>query len=387
MACFLTRKSAILRKVLISSIVLLVILVPRCYAKCAFEAIFNFGDSNSDTGGFYAAFPSQPSPNGMTYFSKPTGRPTDGRLYIDFLAQALGLPFLSPYLQSIGSDYKHGVNFATSASPAIQPNTSLFVTGVSPFYLAVQVNQMKQFKAKVEEFKSQEQTNLPQPDIFGKALYTIYIGQHDITYDVAAVGAGGVKQYEPQIASEIANAIKELHRLGGRTFLVLNLAPIGCYAAVLTQVSHDSSDIDPSGCMMSFNNAVREYNSVLKETLQQTRQELHHANVIYVDTHSVLLELYQNPTSHGMQHGITACCGHGGGTYNFNPQVFCGNTKEIDGQRVTASACSDPQNYVSWDGIHLTENANKMMAYAILSGSYFDPPFSLNQYCDIQPIG
>ncbi|KAK6142723.1 hypothetical protein DH2020_023071 [Rehmannia glutinosa] len=340
MACFLTRKSAILRKVLISSIVLLVILVPRCYAKCAFEAIFNFGDSNSDTGGFYAAFPSQPSPNGMTYFSKPTGRPTDGRLYIDFLGR-----------------FQH-----------------------------FSVNQMKQFKAKVEEFKSQEQTNLPQPDIFGKALYTIYIGQHDITYDVAAVGAGGVKQYEPQIASEIANAIKELHRLGGRTFLVLNLAPIGCYAAVLTQVSHDSSDIDPSGCMMSFNNAVREYNSVLKETLQQTRQELHHANVIYVDTHSVLLELYQNPTSHGMQHGITACCGHGGGTYNFNPQVFCGNTKEIDGQRVTASACSDPQNYVSWDGIHLTENANKMMAYAILSGSYFDPPFSLISIVIFNPL-
>ncbi|KAI3449240.1 hypothetical protein Pfo_005905 [Paulownia fortunei] len=370
MACFSTERSSI-KQVLVSWMVLLVIMVPRSSAKCAFEAIFNFGDSNSDTGGFYAAFPSQQPPNGMTYFSKPTGRPTDGRLYIDFLAQALGLPFLSPYLQSIGSDYKHGVNFATSASPVLQPNSSLFVTGISPFYLAIQINQMKQFKAKVEEFKSQGQTNLPQPDIFGKALYTIYIGQNDITHDVASVGAGGVKQYEPQIASGITNAIKELYGLGGRTFLVLNLAPIGCYAAVLVQVSHDSSDIDSSGCMMSFNNA----------------QDLKDANVIYVDTHSVLLELYQHPESHGMQHGITACCGYGGGSYNFNPQVFCGSTKEINGQKVTATACGDPQNYVSWDGIHLSETANKLMAYAILSGSYFDPPFSLNQYCDIQPIG
>lgn len=70
-------------------------------------------------------------------------------------AQALGLPFLSPYLQSIGSDYRHGVSFATSASTVLQPNTSLFVNGVSPFYLAVQINQMKQFKARVEELKSQ----------------------------------------------------------------------------------------------------------------------------------------------------------------------------------------------------------------------------------------
>ena len=54
-------------------------------SKCAFEAIFNFGDSNTDTGGFYAAFPSQGSPYGMTYFKKPVGRPTDGRVIVDFL--------------------------------------------------------------------------------------------------------------------------------------------------------------------------------------------------------------------------------------------------------------------------------------------------------------
>ncbi|KAL3624408.1 hypothetical protein CASFOL_031076 [Castilleja foliolosa] len=375
------------RRILLSCMFLSAIFVPESYAKCAFEAVFNFGDSNSDTGGFFYAFPSQPSPNGVTYFKRPTGRTTDGRLHLDFLTQALGLPFLSPYLQSIGSDYKHGVNFATSASPVIQPNISLFVNGVSPFYLDVQINQMKHFKAKVEEFKSHGKTNLPQPDIFGKALYTIWIGQHDITYDIVGVGAANIKQYEPQIASGIANAVKELYRLGGRTFFVLNLAPIGCYGAVLTQVSHDNSDIDPSGCMISFNNAVREYNSVLKETLQQTRQELHDANVIYIDAHSVILELYQNPTAHGLQHGITACCGYGGGNYNFHPKVFCGNTNEVDGQKVTATACDDPQNYVSWDGIHLTESANKILANAIISGSNNEPSFNLNQFCDIQPIG
>jgi hypothetical protein len=69
-------------------------------------------------------------------------------------AQALGLPFLSPYLQSIGSDYRHGANYATLASTVLLPNTSLFVTGISPFSLAIQINQMKEFKAKVHEFHS-----------------------------------------------------------------------------------------------------------------------------------------------------------------------------------------------------------------------------------------
>jgi hypothetical protein len=61
----------------------------------------------------------------------------------------MGLPLLSPYLQSVGSDFRHGANFATLASTVVQPNTSLFLTGISPFYLGVQVNQMKQFRNKV----------------------------------------------------------------------------------------------------------------------------------------------------------------------------------------------------------------------------------------------
>lgn len=72
-------------------------------------------------------------------------------LFFSLAAQALGLPFISPYLQSIGSDYRHGANYATLASTVLLPNTSLFVTGISPFSLAIQLNQMKQFKVLVDE--------------------------------------------------------------------------------------------------------------------------------------------------------------------------------------------------------------------------------------------
>jgi hypothetical protein len=52
---------------------------------CPFTAIFNFGDSNSDTGGLVAAFPSLARPNGETTFNEPAGRFSDGRLIIDFI--------------------------------------------------------------------------------------------------------------------------------------------------------------------------------------------------------------------------------------------------------------------------------------------------------------
>ncbi|GER45198.1 GDSL esterase/lipase [Striga asiatica] len=362
-------------------VALMAILVNGANAKCAFEAMFVFGDSNSDTGGFFAAFPSQPPPFGMTYFNKPTGRASDGRIFVDFLAQAIGLPFISPYLQSIGSDFRHGANFATAGSTVLQPQTSLFVNGVSPFYLQVQVNQMRQFKARVEEYSQyQGQTNLPQLDVFGKALYTIYIGQNDITGYAGSGGPGGIKQVQSQLVSQTISAIKELYSMGARSFVVLNIGPVGCYPAFIVQFPHQSSDFDASGCLASYNNAVNEYNYALKSSVEQVRQELKDANFMYVDTYSVILELFQKPSEHGLQHGTTACCGYGGGPYNFNQQVYCGATKEVDGQTVTAGPCSDPQNYTSWDGVHLTEAASKALAYGILGGS------NLNKYCDIQPI-
>lgn len=77
-----------------------------------------------------------------------------------FLAESLGMPFLSPYLQSIGSDFRHGANFATLASTVLLPNTSLFVSGISPFSLAIQLNQMKHFKVIVDESHSSNQPGI-----------------------------------------------------------------------------------------------------------------------------------------------------------------------------------------------------------------------------------
>ena len=63
------------------------------HAKCIdfnYPAVFNFGDSNSDTGDLAAsgleAIADTP-PYGQTYFQKPNGRYCDGRLIIDFLSK------------------------------------------------------------------------------------------------------------------------------------------------------------------------------------------------------------------------------------------------------------------------------------------------------------
>lgn len=63
------------------------ILSPVVHAQknCDFPAIFNLGDSNSDTGGYAACFDPPTSPYGDTYFHMPARRFSDGRLMIDFI--------------------------------------------------------------------------------------------------------------------------------------------------------------------------------------------------------------------------------------------------------------------------------------------------------------
>ncbi|XP_066357616.1 GDSL esterase/lipase At1g28580-like [Miscanthus floridulus] len=77
----------------------------------AFDSIFAFGDSFTDTGnnpvvfGWYDVFDVvMRPPYGTTFFGgHPTGRNSNGRLIIDFIAQGLGLPLVPPYLSHNGS--------------------------------------------------------------------------------------------------------------------------------------------------------------------------------------------------------------------------------------------------------------------------------------------
>ncbi|KAG5553877.1 hypothetical protein RHGRI_011668 [Rhododendron griersonianum] len=92
--------------------------------SCCFEKIYNFGDSISDTGNLIRQKPIGAAgacarlPYGETFFKHATGRCSNGRLMIDFIANASGLPFLNPYLEK-DADFRHGVDFAVAGATAL----------------------------------------------------------------------------------------------------------------------------------------------------------------------------------------------------------------------------------------------------------------------------
>lgn len=68
-------------------VVIAISLYPLGSGGCRIPAIYNFGDSNSDTGSGSSAFSRVPPPFGETFFGKPSGRVSDGRLIIDFIGK------------------------------------------------------------------------------------------------------------------------------------------------------------------------------------------------------------------------------------------------------------------------------------------------------------
>lgn len=68
------------------------------------------------------------------------------------LAEELKLPYLSAYLDSIGSNYNYGANFAAGGS-SIRP------TGFSPVFFGLQISQFTQFKSRTMALYNQSSHN------------------------------------------------------------------------------------------------------------------------------------------------------------------------------------------------------------------------------------
>lgn len=73
-------------------------------------------------------------------------------------AKSLGLPYLSAYLDSLGANFSHGANFATSASTIRLPTNIIPAGGFSPFYLDIQYSQQfVQFKSRTQMIRKKGQ--------------------------------------------------------------------------------------------------------------------------------------------------------------------------------------------------------------------------------------
>ncbi|GAV87008.1 Lipase_GDSL domain-containing protein/eIF-4B domain-containing protein, partial [Cephalotus follicularis] len=364
-------------------VVVVVAELPVSTRGCKFPAIYNFGDSNSDTGGVSATFGRVLPPNGETFFGKSSARHSDGRLIIDFIAKKLELPLLHAYLDSLDPNYRHGTNFALSGSTIQPADGKLVAAFFNPMSLNTQVSQFKQFKQRTIKLYSQAKSTLikgtlPRPKDFPKAIYTLDCGQNDIHFWLTTAAAEEQVKASliPNITNQFALLLEELYQEGVRTFWIHNTGPIGCLPFFVNSYPPKPGNADQNGCVKSYNEVAQELNKHLKEKVSQLRMRFSDSLLILVDVYSAKYSLISEAKQHGFVDPFEYCCGKWG-------VVGCGGTATVNGTSIYGASCSDPSKYISWDSIHYTDAANNWVANHIMDGSLSDPPIPLSKACHL----
>ncbi|XP_018478647.1 GDSL esterase/lipase At1g54790 isoform X2 [Raphanus sativus] len=339
---------------------------------------FNFGDSNSDTGDLVAGLGVHLDLSyGQNYFKISSQRFCDGRLVIDYLMDAMDMPFLNPYLDSLGlPNFKKGCNFAAAGSTILPANP----TSVSPFSFDLQISQFIRFKSRALELLAKTgkryERYLPPSDYYAKGLYMIDIGQNDLAGAFYSKTLDQVLASIPSTLETFEAGLKRLYEEGARNFWIHNTGPLGCLAQNIAKFGTDSTKLDEFGCVSSHNQAAKLFNLQLHALSNKFQAQFPDSNVTYVDIFSIKSNLIANYSQFGFENPIMVCCGIGGAPLNYDSRISCGQTKVLDGTTVTAKACNDSSEYINWDGIHYTEAANHFVSDQILTGKYSDPAFS-----------
>nr|TKW14156.1 hypothetical protein SEVIR_5G148900v2 [Setaria viridis] len=153
------------------------------------------------------------------------------------------------------------------------------------------------------------------------------------------------------------------HRIG-------DIAAEVCAGDLVLLGSQDKADYEPdTGCLRTLNLLSKSHNSQLREAVARLGSRHPGARITYADLYAPLIGFAVALARYrfdGADGALRACCGGGGGRYNFNLSAACG----MPG----VSACARLSAYVNWDGVHLTEAAYRRVTDGWLRGPYANPP-------------
>ncbi|KAI7754850.1 hypothetical protein M8C21_020853 [Ambrosia artemisiifolia] len=354
-------------------LVILVTLLSSClYFNGCYKSIISFGDSLANTGNLKhlaaisnRVFPYFLPPYGENFINQSTGRCSNGRLIIDFLAESLGLPLVPPFLPDNGTNnnvtFKQGVNYAVACATAMDTSV-LEARGVINTMTNASLGvELAWFKQSLPSICGNESSCR---DFIGRSLIFMgEIGGNDYNFGILwGKPIEVVEPLVPLVIDTIISVVNDLIEMGAKTLVVPGNFPIGCSSTYLTVCGSAKEEYDPiTGCLIRLNQFA-EYHNIMLQTKLKQAQDLHHnVNIFYADYYNAAMEIYLSPNKFGFTNGaLKACCG-AGGRYNVNLSVRCGEE--------SSTVCDEPDTFVSWDGIHLTE-----AAYRIISRSLFSTP-------------
>ncbi|KAH9606582.1 hypothetical protein KSS87_016752 [Heliosperma pusillum] len=231
-----------------------------------FEAIYQFGDSLSDTGNLvresnrggvnYARLP-----YGQTFFHRATGRCSDGLLMVDFfVAGATALD--------------------TTTLASINISSTVTYSSLS--------TQIGWFKSLISSFcpnstdceRSLQKSLVLMGEISGND-YNFAFSQRKTMEQVYAL--------IPQVVQTLKDTVIELIGLGVTNIVVPGNFPIGCVPLYLFQFeTNDTSKYDELHCLKEYNEFSQFHNQRLIEAIKELQDQYPNVAIAYADYYSAL---------------------------------------------------------------------------------------------------
>ncbi|CAN6271735.1 unnamed protein product [Urochloa humidicola] len=329
-------------------------------AAAKVPALFVFGDSTVDTGNnnyISTVIKSDFAPYGRDLrvdsgAGQPTGRFSNGRLAVDFISEAFGLPPLVPaYLDPNAhiSSLATGACFASAGAGYDNATSDLF--SVLPIW-----KELEYFKEYASRLRSL-QGDAKAEETLSEALYIVSMGTNDFLENYYAVPSGNAARHAaaaPEYAGyllDVAEAFaRALHALGARKLDLNGLPPMGCLPLERRVVG--------GACVEEYNDAARVFNAGPRDLVARLDAGGEEegglgdgARVVYGDVYGAVEEVLEDPAAHGFEVVGAGCCG---ATGRFEMGYMCNQASPL--------TCADADKYAFWDAIHPTEHLHRFIA-------------------------
>lgn len=267
-----------------------------------YEDIYVFGDSFSDTGNAFNAtnrtFP--PSP---TYFD---GRFSNGPVWVEYLAQDLGLSFNPRNNFAYGGATTGVNNISDPVLPGLQP--------------------------QIANFTAENLSANPN------ALYIVWAGANDYF----SYFAGNVPNPNQAVAN-ISAAVTSLAAIGAEDFLVVNQPDLGKFP-----VANFNSQI-PS----LFSTFTDAHNSSLNTTINFLNQRLGpHINIIPFNVNDLFSRIIAEPREFDLTNATNYCIQ---------------DLSVVPLSLPTQPVACNPDKFLFWDPVHPTTAAHRLIGESAFS--------------------
>ncbi|KAG0498233.1 hypothetical protein HPP92_002924 [Vanilla planifolia] len=286
-------------------------------------AFFVLGDSTVDSGtnNFLGTLArADRFPYGRDFDThRPTGRFSNGRIIVDYLAIRLGLPFVPPFLGQVGrvEDMIHGLNYASAAAGII------FSSG---YDLGMHISLTQQIQQVSDTFQhfSLILGEEAAADLISRSVFYLSIGSNDFIHYYLSNASGVQDLYKPSefnrlLVGTVQQELKvflfsshlffllpswllvnsldgwqNLYNGNVRKMVVMGLAPIGCTPHYLWQYGSDDGE-----CVEFINNVVVDFNSAMKNVVNELNKDLPDAKLAFCDAFKASMDIFANHDRYG----------------------------------------------------------------------------------------